>query len=76
MSKFKLEVDDIRKSRNGTAVYHIIQVSENAVRCFNNWWTLKPVTLDKKCFGEQKNTLVNQAMKLMEKAKSKRHDKD
>lgn len=47
MSKFKLEVDDIRKCRCGCGFYHIIQVSENAVRCFHNQYTLKPETFDK-----------------------------
>ena len=53
MSKFKLERDDLRKSRKYSDVYHIIQVSENAVRCLRNQYTLKPETFNKEEFWKE-----------------------
>lgn len=53
MSELVPEVNDVWKSKNGLQIFHIIKVSENAVRCFRKGFILKPETFNKNKFLER-----------------------
>lgn len=53
MSEQMLEKNDVWKSKKGSQIFHIIKVSENAVRCFRKGFILKPETFNKEHFLER-----------------------
>lgn len=53
MSELMPEVGDVWKSSKGLQIFHIIKVSENAVRCFRKGFILKPETFNKEDFLER-----------------------
>ena len=53
MSKLMPENNDVWESKKGLQIFHIIKVSENAVRCFRKGFILKPETFNKEDFLEK-----------------------
>lgn len=64
MSKYRLEVDDMRMSRKYPDIFHVVQVSENAVRCLRNQFTLKPETFNKSEFWKETKYLGKSKAKV------------
>lgn len=66
MSKYRLEIDDMRKSKRCGDIFHVLQVSENAVRCLRNQFTLKPETFNKSEFWEETKYIGKSKAKVKE----------